>query len=347
MAEFLATFSPSTPDLTYENSTKQITITKNQPLSEQSPQRASPRTPSKHSPDRKSSPHPQSEKASNPDGTKSSKKDQKFCLKWNNYQTNLTNVFDQMLQSESFVDVTLVCDGHSIKAHKMVLSACSPYFQSLFVDNPCQHPTIIMRDVKWLELKTAIEFMYKGEINVSQEEIAPLLRVAEMLKIRGLSDVNGDTEFSAVEQCNVADSVPNKPQVGKPQRNDTGRKYEPDCESGRPLSELRIHRKRGWTPLEKRGKSISPNMEAVANDGEAVMHVLPTPKWDAKKMSAELGATDVMVMPSLPRSPSIEPIPSSLETSVDGFEIKPEIAEMIREEERVSEVEVGFINSNL
>ncbi|EZA58922.1 Protein bric-a-brac [Ooceraea biroi] len=120
---------------------------------------------------------------------------QQFCLRWNNYQTNLTNVFDQLLQSESFVDVTLACDGHSVKAHKMVLSACSPYFQALFFDNPCQHPIVIMKDIKWPELKAAVEFMYKGEINVSQEQIGPLLKVAESLKIRGLADVNNEHEL--------------------------------------------------------------------------------------------------------------------------------------------------------
>ncbi|KAH8303592.1 hypothetical protein KR018_004685 [Drosophila ironensis] len=115
---------------------------------------------------------------------------QQFCLRWNNYQSNLTNVFDELLQSESFVDVTLACEGHSIKAHKMVLSACSPYFQALFYDNPCQHPIIIMRDVNWSDLKALVEFMYKGEINVCQDQINPLLKVAETLKIRGLAEVS-------------------------------------------------------------------------------------------------------------------------------------------------------------
>lgn len=115
---------------------------------------------------------------------------QQFCLRWNNYQSNLTNVFDELLQSESFVDVTLSCEGHSIKAHKMVLSACSPYFQALFYDNPCQHPIIIMRDVSWSDLKALVEFMYKGEINVCQDQINPLLKVAETLKIRGLAEVS-------------------------------------------------------------------------------------------------------------------------------------------------------------
>lgn len=115
---------------------------------------------------------------------------QQYCLRWNNYQNNLTNVFDQLLQSESFVDVTLACDGHSLKAHKMVLSACSPFFQTLFFDNPCSHPIVILKDINWDEMKAVVEFMYRGEINVSQEQLAPLLKVAEMLKIRGLADVS-------------------------------------------------------------------------------------------------------------------------------------------------------------
>ncbi|XP_055846458.1 protein bric-a-brac 1-like [Episyrphus balteatus] len=135
---------------------------------------------------------------------------QQFCLRWNNYQTNLTSVFDQLLQNESFVDVTLACDGQSIKAHKMILSACSPYFQALFIDNPCQHPIIIMRDVKWPELKAIVDFMYKGEINVSQDQIGPLLRIAEMLKVRGLADVNGENSGSGETQTTSSAPQPRR-----------------------------------------------------------------------------------------------------------------------------------------
>lgn len=128
-------------------------------------------------------------------GSDSNSIPQAFCLRWNNYQTNLTAVFEQLLQTEQFVDVTLSCDGISIKAHKIVLSACSPYFQALFNDNPCKHPIIIMRDIKFAELKAVIEFMYRGEINVCQDQIGPLLRIAELLKIRGLADVNADQKI--------------------------------------------------------------------------------------------------------------------------------------------------------
>ncbi|KAJ9589828.1 hypothetical protein L9F63_027911, partial [Diploptera punctata] len=144
---------------------------------------------------------------------------QQFCLRWNNYQSNLTNVFDQLLQSESFVDVTLACDGHSVKAHKMVLSACSPYFQSLFFDNPCQHPIVILKDIKWPELKAVVEFMYKGEINVSQEQIGPLLKVAESLKIRGLADVNGEPEPGPAGEGKKSWEAENQQQNHQQQQN--------------------------------------------------------------------------------------------------------------------------------
>lgn len=44
---------------------------------------------------------------------------QHYCLRWNNYQSNMTSVFHQLLQNEAFVDVTLACNDLSLKAHKV------------------------------------------------------------------------------------------------------------------------------------------------------------------------------------------------------------------------------------
>lgn len=57
--------------------------------------------------------------------------EQHFCLRWNNYRTNITAEFETLREGEHFVDVTLACDGRQLKAHKVVLSACSPYFKEL------------------------------------------------------------------------------------------------------------------------------------------------------------------------------------------------------------------------
>lgn len=195
---------------------------------------------------------------------------QQFCLRWNNYGRNLTNVFDQLLQNESFVDVTLACDGQSIKAHKMVLSACSPYFQSLFFDNPCQHPIIIMRDVKWTELKAIVEFMYKGEIKVSQAEIGPLLRVAEMLKIRGLTEVNGEHELNAEsKKIHPASPRPSSsehrsetPSIKKsrPHKRLSGEWDENQSNTSPPLDKHRRSKSRRSSPAFDRYSTDSPRI---------------------------------------------------------------------------------------
>lgn len=115
---------------------------------------------------------------------------QQYCLRWNNHQHNLLSVFEDLLNHEAFVDVTLACEGLNLKAHKMVLSACSPYFHSMFYNTPDKHPVVFLKDVRYEEMKALLEFMYRGEVSVDQENLSSLLKVAEGLKIKGLADVN-------------------------------------------------------------------------------------------------------------------------------------------------------------
>ena len=72
----------------------------------------------------------------------------------------------------------------------MVLSACSPYFQSMLFNTPDRHPIVFLRDVRFHEIKALLEFMYRGEVSVDQENLSSLLKVAEGLKIKGLAEVS-------------------------------------------------------------------------------------------------------------------------------------------------------------
>jgi hypothetical protein len=56
-----------------------------------------------------------------------------------------------------------------------------------FQSNPCQHPVIILQDVHFTELESLLCFVYKGEVNIEQDNLPALLRAAETLQIRGLS----------------------------------------------------------------------------------------------------------------------------------------------------------------
>lgn len=114
---------------------------------------------------------------------------QQFCLKWNNHQKNLLTVFEDLLNKGAFVDVTLACDGTQLKAHKIVLSACSPYFRSLLFNTPDRHPIVFLKDVHCSEMKALLEFMYHGEVFIDRENLTSFLKTAESLQIKGLAEV--------------------------------------------------------------------------------------------------------------------------------------------------------------
>lgn len=92
-----------------------------------------------------------------------------------------------LLESGDLVDVTLAVEGRHLRAHKMVLSVCSPYFRSLFKDNPCKHPIVFMKDVTYTALSDLLQFMYQGEVQVSQENLTMFIKTAEALQIKGLT----------------------------------------------------------------------------------------------------------------------------------------------------------------
>ncbi|KAK9718253.1 BTB/POZ domain [Popillia japonica] len=124
---------------------------------------------------------------------------EQFSLCWNNFHNNLSSGFHTLLQDEDLVDVTLAAEGKYLKAHKTVLSVCSPYFKELFRVNPCKHPIVILQDVSYNSLHNLLQFMYQGEVSVSQEEIPTFMRVAEMLKVKGLTDNSTSADTNGLD----------------------------------------------------------------------------------------------------------------------------------------------------
>ncbi|XP_050349148.1 protein tramtrack, beta isoform isoform X40 [Nymphalis io] len=113
--------------------------------------------------------------------------DEQFSLCWNNFHANMSAGFHGLLSRGDLVDVTLAAEGRILQAHKLVLSVCSPYFQEMFKMNPTHHPIVFLKDVSHSALRDLLQFMYQGEVNVKQEELASFISTAEQLQVKGLT----------------------------------------------------------------------------------------------------------------------------------------------------------------
>ncbi|XP_017140255.1 modifier of mdg4-like isoform X15 [Drosophila miranda] len=115
--------------------------------------------------------------------------DEQFSLCWNNFNTNLSAGFHESLIRGDLVDVSLVAEGQIVKAHRLVLSVCSPLFRKMFTNMPLNtHAFVYLNNVSHSALKDLIQFMYCGEVNVKQDALPAFISTAESLQIKGLTD---------------------------------------------------------------------------------------------------------------------------------------------------------------
>ena len=115
---------------------------------------------------------------------------EKFCLRWNDFENNISNSFRELREDKDFFDITLVCGDNQLQAHKVILSACSPFFRAVLKKNPHPHPLLYLKGVKYEEIISVLNFMYHGEVNVAQEDLNAFLAVAEDLEVKGLTQSN-------------------------------------------------------------------------------------------------------------------------------------------------------------
>eukprot|EP00095_Tigriopus_kingsejongensis_P000189 snap_masked-scaffold41_size498431-processed-gene-0.9 protein:Tk00189 transcript:snap_masked-scaffold41_size498431-processed-gene-0.9-mRNA-1 annotation:"zinc finger protein and btb domain-containing" len=111
-----------------------------------------------------------------------------FVLRWNEFQANISQSFQEFRQAEDFCDVTLACDEETqLRAHRVILAASSGYFRSLLKRNSGPNPILVMPpNVSIADLSNLVEFMYFGEVSVHQDDIESFMKLAELMSVKGL-----------------------------------------------------------------------------------------------------------------------------------------------------------------
>jgi len=178
---------------------------------------------------------------------------EKFCLRWNDFENNISSAFRELRDDKDFFDVTLACDDEQILAHKVILSACSPFFRNVLRRNPHQHPLLYLKGVKYTDLQSVLNFMYQGEVSVAQEELNSFLSVAEDLRVKGLTQNQSEN--------NQRESNPKPSLVHKPNPRPPERSYDPPPKRSRLAP---------FTPASNPAHTHTP-----AADDEDIQEVVP------------------------------------------------------------------------
>lgn len=114
-----------------------------------------------------------------------------FCLRWNDFESNISTSFRELREDSEFLDVTLCCDNgvDVVQAHKVILAACSPLFRKILSRQKStgQNPFLYLKGIRLKELRAVLDFIYHGEVNVAQDSLNNFLAVAEELAIKGLT----------------------------------------------------------------------------------------------------------------------------------------------------------------
>ena len=119
-----------------------------------------------------------------------------FNLSGEKFENYTSNAFAKLYSDMDFTDVTLACDGgKQLKAHKSILSSCSPFFKSILATNPHQHPLIYMRGISYKTITAIIKFIYMGQAEISQDIFKEFVCVAQEFEIEGFSEDILQTNF--------------------------------------------------------------------------------------------------------------------------------------------------------
>ncbi|XP_015590428.1 uncharacterized protein LOC107265464 isoform X2 [Cephus cinctus] len=221
---------------------------------------------------------------------------QQYCLRWKYHHSNLQTMFSQLLERQAYCDVTLACEGKTLRAHKVVLSACSTYFDSILSQYEEKDPIVIMRDVKFSDIKVLVEFMYKGEINIDHTRLSSLLKTAEDLHIKGLAEVSWRSDSTQNDLSNSGHS----PGAGTPGVETVLREGEAD-EPPPPKQ-----RRRGRPPLDDPPSAhdvFTPKVTCITGNvgtedtfPEEMMSEGDHESWDDEMMMSENNETPLPVL---------------------------------------------------
>ena len=129
--------------------------------------------------------------------------DLRYQVSWDSYQDHLKSMLQEIMTSTEYTDVTLVSDDlHSVRAHKVILSAVSPVLKSILNNVTEKNSAIYLRGIMYQDLQSIMEYIYLGETTLSQEKINEFLNIARNLQVKDI----GNTSYNVKRDPSVTET---------------------------------------------------------------------------------------------------------------------------------------------
>nr|XP_029723723.1 modifier of mdg4-like isoform X33 [Aedes albopictus] len=260
--------------------------------------------------------------------------DEQFSLCWNNFNTNLSAGFHESLVRGDLVDVTLAAEGQLVKAHRLILSVCSPYFRKMFTQMPAnQHAFIFLKDVSHSALKDLIQFMYCGEVNVKQDALPAFISTAEALQIKGLTETgeSAPTQPSPAKEAShlpsasstTIPSLASSPRA-KPIVRSRIQSYKLDSDDGSDHEKV-VQIQATSTPASVASASSSTVTTQVSVPQQVQILQQPTPQAQKRTIQQRASITPQQTTQVMKRAKLTDPLEASEPTQIQTVQIVKQI----------------------
>jgi len=230
---------------------------------------------------------------------------EKFCLRWNDFESNISGAFRELREDKDFFDVTLSCDDDQLQAHKVILSACSPFFRTILRRNKHEHPLLYLKGVKYTDLVSVLNFMYHGEVNVAQDELNSFLAVAEDLKVKGLTQGSSESKSQSSFK-----SEPSKQYSENPRQ---------------PARSESLY-KRPTNPIPTRIEKATTVKYQPVEDDDDILEVVPIKREPTSQPPPATQKYTVAVEPAYP-TPQMDPMTTAVVADLNSMEYGEDYAD--------------------
>jgi len=198
-----------------------------------------------------------------------------FCLKWNDHHSVFFSNAEKLCHGSLLTDVVISAGGTLFQAHKLVLSVCSKFFQDVFsqpILPQSQSTVIYLKDVESKHMQLLLSYMYRGEVDVEDNELAEFLKTASGLQIKGLSE----QENNSKPQKEI---TPEKPKHTKSFMNHVDSsvpKRKPERPVTPPATKASNH---SYHPTEEITIEDNPPAKRIKEESVLIDHDEPTSTW--------------------------------------------------------------------